>query len=324
MLNLKKMVISCALATSLVAGTAQAQDCGEVSITEMDWGSAVIVTQVAKFLLEQGYGCSVTVVPSASTPALASVSETGEPDIITEVWTNGAPAYVPLLEAGKINELTDVLSDGGIEGLFIPVYLAEAHPELMTIEGVLANPDLVGNRMHNCPVGWTCQVVASNVAKAGGFETSGVEDFVHGSGETLAASIGSAYTSKEPWFGYYWSPSLVLGKYPMVQVDLGPHDASKQACNSDTDCATPTMQSWPSSVVTTVVTSEFEASHPAETDVMRNLSFTNNMMNSLLAWQDAESATGDEAAVYFLSTQQDIWSSWINDSARSKLAALLQ
>ena len=45
------------------AGSAQAQDCGEVSITEMDWGSAVIVTQVAKFLLEQGYGCSVTVVP---------------------------------------------------------------------------------------------------------------------------------------------------------------------------------------------------------------------------------------------------------------------
>ena len=57
---------------------------------------------------------------------------------------------------------------------------------------------------------------------------------------------------------------------------------------------------------------------------MRNLSFTNAMMNGLLAWQDAESATGDEAAVYFLSTQQDIWSSWINDSARSKLAALLQ
>ena len=87
MQNNKKLALSCALATSLVAGTAQAQDCGEVSITEMDWGSAVIVTQVAKFLLEQGYGCSVTVVPSASTPALASVSETGEPDIITEVWT---------------------------------------------------------------------------------------------------------------------------------------------------------------------------------------------------------------------------------------------
>ena len=324
MLNIKKVALSCALLIGLNAGSAQAQECGEVTITEMDWGSAIIVTQVAKFLLEQGYGCSVTTVPSASVPALASVSETGKPDIITELWTNGAPAYVPLLEAGKINELTRVLSDGGLEGLFIPVYLAEAHPELTTIEGVLANPDLVGNRMHNCPVGWNCQTVATNVAKGGGFAAAGIEDFVHGSGETLTASIGAAYAAKEPWFGYYWTPSLVMGKFPMVQVDLGPHDPSKQACNSDKDCATPTMQSWPSSVVTTVVTSEFESSHPAETDLMRNLSFTNEMMNSLLAWQDAESASGDETAVYFLSTQQELWGSWINDAARGKLAALLQ
>jgi len=324
MLNIKKVALSCALLIGLNAGSAQAQECGEVTITEMDWGSAIIVTQVAKFLLEQGYGCSVTTVPSASVPALASVSETGKPDIITELWTNGAPAYVPLLEAGKINELTRVLSDGGLEGLFIPVYLAEAHPELTTIEGVLANPDLVGNRMHNCPVGWNCQTVATNVAKGGGFAAAGIEDFVHGSGETLTASIGAAYAAKEPWFGYYWTPSLVMGKFPMVQVDLGPHDPSKQACNSDKDCATPTMQSWPSSVVTTVVTSEFESSHPAETDLMRNLSFTNEMMNSLLAWQDAEGASGDETAVYFLSTQQELWGSWINDAARAKLAALLQ
>ena len=324
MLNIKKVALSCALLIGLNAGSAQAQDCGEVTITEMDWGSAIIVTQVAKFLLEQGYGCSVTTVPSASVPALASVSETGKPDIITELWTNGAPAYVPLLEAGKINELTRVLSDGGLEGLFIPVYLAEAHPELTTIEGVLANPDLVGNRMHNCPVGWNCQTVATNVAKGGGFEAAGIEDFVHGSGETLTASIGAAYAAKEPWFGYYWTPSLVMGKFPMVQVDLGPHDPSKQACNSDKDCASPTMQSLPSSVVTTVVTSEFESSHPAETDLMRNLSFTNEMMNSLLAWQDAEGASGDETAVYFLSTQQELWGSWINDAARAKLAALLQ
>ncbi|MFT5930198.1 MAG: glycine betaine/proline transport system substrate-binding protein [Oceanospirillaceae bacterium] len=325
MLKLKKVSISCALAAGLAAGGAQAaQECGDVSITEMDWGSAIIVTQVATFLLEQGYGCSVTIIPSASTPALVSVTETGKPDILTEIWTNSAPAYVPLLEAGKIKELTQVLSDGGVEGLFIPDYLAEAHPELLTIEGLLANPDLVGGRMHNCPVGWTCQVVASQMAKAGGFAAAGIEDFVHGSGETLSASIGSAYTSQEPWFGYYWSPSTVLGKYPMVQVDLGPHDPDALACNSDLECDTPKLGSWPSSVVTTVVTGTFEVSHPAETDLMRNLSFTNNMMNGLLGWQDANNATGEEAAAYFLSTQQDIWSTWVNDAARGKLSALLQ
>ena len=110
----------------------------------------------------------------------------------------------------------------------------------------------------------------------------------------------------------------------MVKVELGSHDAAQQACNSDTNCATPKVQNWPSSVVTTVVTDTFEASHPAETDLMRNLSFTNDMMNGLLAWQDENKATGDEAAVYFLSTQQAIWSDWLNDAARVKLAALLQ
>ena len=324
MQNNKKLALSCALATSLVAGTAQAQECGEISITEMDWGSAIIVTQVATFLLEQGYGCDVTIIPSASTPALVSVTETGKPDILTEIWTNSAPAYVPLLEAGKIKELTPVLSDGGVEGLWIPDYLAEAHPELLTIEGLLANPDLVGNRMHNCPVGWTCQVVASQMAKAGGFEAAGIQDFVHGSGETLAASIGSAYTAQEPWFGYYWSPSTVLGKYPMTQVDLGPHDPVAHPCNADLECDTPKLGSWPSSVVTTVVTGAFELSHPAETDLMRHLSFTNKMMNGLLGWQDANNATGQEAAAYFLSTQQDVWGGWVNDAARGKLSALLQ
>ena len=65
------LAASAGLALSFAAGSAQASDCGEISITEMDWGSAIIVTQVAKFLLEQGYGCTVQIVPSASTPAEA-------------------------------------------------------------------------------------------------------------------------------------------------------------------------------------------------------------------------------------------------------------
>ena len=99
--HLKKSIGALALLAAF-SGNSQAAECGEVSITEMDWDSARVVTAVAKFLMEQGYGCSVTTVPSASTPALASLAETGKPDILTEVWTNGAPAYNGLVESGKI------------------------------------------------------------------------------------------------------------------------------------------------------------------------------------------------------------------------------
>lgn len=321
-MKILKYSAAIAVATIMSASHAQA-DCGEISMTEMDWGSAIIVTQVSKFLLEQGYGCQVTVVPSASVPALASVSETGEPDILTEIWTNGAPAYPGLVEAGKIKELTNVLSDGGVEGWWVPKYLVDAHPELKTLEGVKANPELVGGRLHNCPVGWTCQTITTNMHKAAGLEAVGIEDFVHGSGETLAASIASAYQAKEPWFGYYWAPTSILGKYPMVLVDIGPHDPAGHECNSNQECATPVVGAFPTSIVTTVVTDTFSASHPDESALMQNVTFTNTQMGELLAWQEDNNASGQEAAVHFLTNYKSVWKEWLNDSAREKLAAIL-
>ena len=315
-------VYAASLLGALGMGSAQASECGEVTITEMDWDSARVVTAVAKFVMEQGYGCSVTTVPSASTPALASVAETGKPDILTEVWTNGAPAYAGLVESGKIEPLTEVLSDGGVEAWFVPSYLVEKHPELATIEGILANPDLVGNRFHNCPVGWTCQVINTNMAKAS-LAGAGIEDFVHGSGETLAASIGAAFANEEPWFGYYWAPTSILGKYPMTQVDIGPHDEAIHQCNSEQNCATPKLGAYPKSVVTTVVTDVFAADNPAVTQLMRNLAFTNTQMGEVLAWKEDNKASADEAAAYFLTNYKDAWGAWLNDDAKGKLAALL-
>ncbi|MFP3326277.1 glycine betaine ABC transporter substrate-binding protein, partial [Planococcus sp. SIMBA_160] len=78
----------------------------------------------------------------------------------TELWLNGAgEAYLKLERQGKIERLTKVLQPGGVEGWWIPSYLAEAHPELKTIEGILDNPDMVGGRFHNCPQGWGCRII---------------------------------------------------------------------------------------------------------------------------------------------------------------------
>ncbi len=324
MKTLKKLSLSTAMMLAITAGAAQADDCGEVTITEMDWASATIVTAVAKFLMTAGYGCTVTTVPSASNPALASIAETGEPDILTEIWTNGAPAYKGLIESGKITELTEVLSDGGVEGWWVPDYLLEKHPELATLDGIKANPELVGNRFHNCPEGWTCKVVSTNMAIAAGFEEAGIEDFIHGSGETLATSIASAFEDKAPWFGYYWAPTSILGKYPMTLIEMGPHDPDGHACNSNDDCASPVVGAFPKSIVTTVVSDTFMAENAAVTDMMRKLSFTNSEMGEVLAWQEEKSASADEAAAYYLTNYKDSWSGWINDAAKEKLSALLK
>ena len=198
------------------------------------------------------------------------------------------------------------------------------HPELTTIDGVLANPELVGGRFHDCPAGWACDVVNLNNLRALDAEGAGLERFQHGSGETLAAAIAAAYQNEEPWFGYYWAPTSVLGQYPMVQVEVAAFDQERHTCNADPDCATPEVSAYPTAKVVTAVAPSLLEREPELAEFLRKMAFTNEQMGEVLAWQDANGASYEEAAVYFLQNNTDVWADWLNDGAREKLSELLQ
>lgn len=307
-----------------MSSSAKAADCGEVSITEMNWESSQVITEVSKFLMEQGYGCKVTKVPSATVTAAASLAENGKPDIATEMWVNASPVYEKLVKEGKVITIAKVFKDGGVEGWWIPEYLAKSNPELTKIEGILANPAAVGGRFHNCPVGWGCRTTNDNYKVAYDFKRSGLEVFDHGSGETLATSIGVAYNDKKPWFGYYWGPTAVLGKYKMVKVDVGPYVKANHDCAQKKDCAKPGKSDFPAAPVVTAITNAFAKSNPEITELMSKISFTNEQLNTVLAWKKDNSASAEEAAVSFIQGNSDVWSEWLNDSAKKKLAGLIK
>lgn len=312
------------LGVALVAHASPASAaCGEVTITEMNWASAAVTTAIASFLMEQGYGCKVTKVPTSTVPALTSVAETGQPDILTEVWPGVANVYYKLVKEGKIVKVANVLSDGGEDGWWIPAYLAKAHPELKTIDGILRSPQLVGP-FNNCPVGTGCRVSNDNLIKAFGLQEHGIKVFDHGSLETLAASIASAYANKQPWFGYYWGPTSILGKYKMVAVDLGPVDVAKAKCNATSNCPTPGKTGWPKATVLTAMAKPFYDTHPDIVALMSKLSFTDDTMSKLLAWEADNKATADETAVHFLTTYKDVWPTWLSPDARAKMAAIIK
>ncbi|MER9794148.1 glycine betaine ABC transporter substrate-binding protein [Mesorhizobium sp. M0213] len=307
-----------------LAATAAEAKCGDVTITEMNWASGSIVTAVSKFLMEQGYGCKVTVVPSATVTAVTSVAEAGRPDIVTELWLNGAPAYPGLVAAGKVKTLGKVLSDGGIDAWWVPQYLVDEHPELAKIDGILAHPDWVGGKFHNCPEGWGCKITNNHLAEAFDFKGHAIEVFNHGSGETLAAAIAAASENKQPWFGYYWGPTSVLGKYKMVKVDIGPYKADVHACNAVETCKTPGKSDYPPAEVVTAATTDFEKRLPEIAELMSKVSFTNAQMSETLAWQEDKKASSDESAVHFLTTYKTVWVNWLSPEAKEKLAAVLK
>ena len=314
--------ISAVVAINLFTSVAKA-DCGEVSVTEMNWASGQIITSVASFIMEQGYGCEVTRVPSSTLPSVTSVAETGKPDVILELWVNSAPVYKDLEAEGKIKTASEVFKNGGEEAWWIPTYLAEKHPELKTLEGILANPELVGGRFHNCPTGWGCRVINDNLITAWDMRNvKGLEVFDHGSGETLATSIAAAYADKAPWFGYYWGPTSILGKYPMVKVDIGGVTDAHQ-CNVKDDCANPGKSAYPKSLVLNSITTDFSSREQAVSKFIEKMSFNNQTLSTVLAWHEDNSASADEAAAYFIQNYKDEWIEWLDDGAKKKLASLI-
>lgn len=320
---MRKLTSAALLCALTVPAMAQA-NCGEVSITEMNWASNTVVTSVAKFIMEQGYGCDATVVPSDTVPAVTSVAENGEPDIVTELWLNSAgDAYLRLEEEGKIERLGKVLDPGGVEGWWIPTYLADEHPELKTIEGIMDNPELVGSRFNNCTDGWGCWIVNDNLIRALYLKESGIEVFNHGSGETLASSMASAVQDGEPWFGYYWSPTVPFGKLDMTRVKLGEYKKDVHQKNQTADADNPDVSEFSAAPILTSVTTDFKDREPEVAEMLSKMTFKTDTMSALLAWMDANNASAEEAAVYFLANNRDEWSTWLNDKAKKKLAAIL-
>ena len=324
---MKKLVVSTAaivFGTVLSANVAKA-DCGEVSIGAMGWASGESITAIAAFVLEQGYGCSVKVVPTDTVPAVTSLAENGQPDIVPEIWKNSAPAYAELEAAGKVITASNVFANGGEEGWWVPKALADKHPELATIEGVLANAELVGARFHNCPVGWGCRIVNDNLKVVHQLEANGIEVFDHGSGANLGASIASAFGDGSPWFGYYWGPTAVLGKYEMTRVDIGAVDAAQHAINQKADSPEDTLgvSGFPSAPVLNAVTADLANREPEVFKFIQNMSFPNDIISKMLAWKEANNASADEAAAWVLSNHTDMIMSWVNADARKKLEALM-
>lgn len=330
--RLTKWMVIPAMATGLLAGQAAA-DCGRVTIADMNWDSATLLANIDRFILEHGYGCQAELVAGDTMPTGTSMIERGQPDIAPELWTNSfADALADGVEEGRLKIAGWSLSDGGVEGYWVPKYLVDENPELATIEGIIANADLfphpeMPNRsaVYGCPAGWNCQITASNNFRALNLEDHGFDLVDPGSGAALAGSIARAYEREQPWLGYYWSPTSVLGKYEMVMVDFGTgvDEEHYLSCTSQADCLDPRPTMWPQSPVQTVTTAGFAERAPEAYEYLQNRSFGNADMNNLLAWMEENQADGEFAMEYFMVNYSDVWEAWLDDAAAQRVASAL-
>ncbi len=320
------------LTFSTTQGFAESK-CGKVTISDMNWNSATLIANVDKFILTHGYGCKADLVPGDTVPTGTSMTEKGEPDIAPEMWTSShKAAFDRGVKEKRLRLIGKPLSEGGIEGFWVPKYMVDKDPSLATIKGVIANAKLFKNpedpsrsAIMGCPSGWGCQISTTNLYKALELKKKGFDLIDPGSSAGLAGSISRAYERKKPWLGYYWGPTAILGKYEMVMVDFGSGIDEKHYINCilKTDCKDPKVTMIPRAPVQTVVTEAFAKRAPEVIAYLGKRSFNHKEINKVLAWMKDNQADGDTIMEHFLKNHEKIWTKWVSEDVVKKIKLAL-
>ncbi|WP_273692315.1 ABC transporter substrate-binding protein [Ketogulonicigenium vulgare] len=325
-----------AIAASAMAAPAFAQDnqeCGRVTIAEMNWASAGVAAWVDKIVLEEGFGCQVELVTGDTMPTFTSMNERGQPDVAPELWINAVkdPLEAAVAE-GRLITLSEILTDGGVEGWWVPAYFAEANPEITSVEQALQHPDLfpapenaARGGIYTCPAGWACQITTENLFRALDAEAQGFDLVETGSAAGLDGSIGNAYARGEPWLGYYWAPTAVLGMYDMVMLpfEAGVDEEHYVECISVVGCPDPQVTAYPVAEVFTVVTQQMAENNPVAVGYLETRAWGNDTVNAILAWQMENQATNEDAAWWFFENFPEVWGAWLSDDARTSVESAI-
>lgn len=327
---MKRLLYSAAaIAAMTYAGSAQAA-CGDVSLAVFSWQSAEVMAGVDQFILNNGYGCNATTVAGDTVPTITSIIEKGQPDLISEATPSLlGDVYAKGAAEGRVVQIGTAISDGLISGWYIPKYVADANPDIKTVEDAMKHPELFPSAedpskgaVIQGPQGWGDTVVTGQLVKA--LNNPNFVMVPTGSAAALDGAIAKAYEQKAGIIAQYWSPTSLLAKYPMLRLEMAHDDAEWKRCTTKADCPDPKPNYWTQAEMVTLASKAFvERMDPAVKEYLGKRSWTQAEVSSVMLWMTDNQANGVDGAKHFLKEMPDIWTKWVPADVAEKVKAAL-
>jgi glycine betaine/proline transport system substrate-binding protein len=118
----------------------------------------------------------------------------------------------------------------------------------------------------------------------------------------------------------------MIGKYNMQLVPFGVDFVGSEhwdGCIVKDDCADPQPSSWTESEVHTVVTADFAAKGGEMMEYLGKRVYPGSVMGSMLVFMGDNQAGGEDAAIEFLISHEDVWSQWVSAEIAEKVKGAL-
>ncbi len=312
--KMNKIISIFLLMTGVLLLAACQTDKNEITLGEADWDSSVFHNEVARYIIENGYGTKVNTVP-ADTAIMISALKVGNMDVSLEIWSDNITAYDDDLANNKYEEVSINFADNE-QGLYIPAYLQVEYPGLVSVTDLLDYahlfPDPEGSSksiIYGGPEGWSATTFLH--AKMSLYGLDEIYNFkTIDSGATLSATLASAYAQEAPWVGYNWEPTWIMGLYDMVLLEDSEYDEADFATGKG---------AFPSVDVTVVVRNGFQEDFPEIYDFFSKYKTSSAITSEALLYMQENSVEADVAAIWFLNNYKDLWSQWVPEDIFNKI-----
>lgn len=265
------------------------------------------------FIIENGLtGYKADFIPGDTLPILNGLKQ-GDLDVDMESWHSNFPeVYRKGIESGDIVDLGQNMPDAP-QGWWVPRYLVEGPdalaPDLKTVADLAKYPHLFPDpeapskgQILGGVAGWSQMKISQKI-----FEDNNLQDTfnlnIAGSGAAIAATMVSAYKKGNPWVGYYWAPTAVLGRLDMVRLKGSEFDPA---------------------LVNVLVHKSLITEAPDVVEILKAYSTTVAENNEFLAKMDNEGWSTQETAIWFLQTKEKTWTSWVSPEVATKVKSALK
>ncbi|MFU8793738.1 MAG: ABC transporter substrate-binding protein [Acholeplasmataceae bacterium] len=313
-----KKLITILLILSALLTVAACTQPDEIIFGQGDWDSNLFHDEVARYIIEEGYGVATRSV-SAETSVMIATLTTNDIDVAMEIWSDNLPTYQDDLDNGLYQKVS-VNFDDNAQGLYIPAYLQLEYPDLVTVEDLkdyahlFEHPEgLDKGIIYGGPEGWGATAFLDNKITA-----YGLDEFYEfrkiDSNTILSSTLADAYSNEEPWVGYNWEPTWIMGIYDMVLLEDSAYSSEDFAQG---------IGAFPSVSVDIVVSNDFADKYPEITAFLSNYRTTSDITSQALGYMSDNDASGRETAIWFLKNNQSLWSNWVPTDIYDKVMASL-
>jgi glycine betaine/proline transport system substrate-binding protein len=266
---------------------------------------------VAKILLEEKLDKTVEIVSIDENSMWAAIA-TGDISACLELWPSGHQENVAqyIDGTGEVENIGPLGVIGKI-AWYIPSYMLESNPELATWEGfkgadaaklfATAQTGDKGQFIGGDPsfVQYDEQII----------ENLGLDFEVvfAGSEQAELAGLDAAYSRKEPYLFYFWTPHSVHAKYDLTEVELPAYsdECYAKIDAGGVDCA------YPEDILFKIAYSGLKDEDPESYTLLKNMNYSNADQIGMIAEVDSGNMTAEEAARAWIDANEAVWSAWL-------------